>query len=207
MTKKSNKKNNSAAKKSNSAKKVNKLMKDVSKALAPVTPTNCPHCNVDLDNNLSTFAEVLKEVGGITERALKLQQKQFACLECDHEWGDEMGPKVEPKVEAGKSAIEKDIEAEADKPIVISKKTGEAVKQYTNHSTVEKPVGKVHALAQEMLGADPAARRKDIVAACVEIGINIHTAKTQVQVYLKGRKDDAAAKLAASVGNKETASA
>ena len=199
---------------------------------ALVAPTNCPGCGVDLDNNLSTFAEVLAGVKGDMSRALKLQQNEFECLECDHKWGKVMGsqPKSAGETksplqkiaessdkviiaglspdEIAKAAVKAGLETPAgETPIPISKKTGIAVKQYTNPSTVDKPVGRVHEIAAEMLAADPAARRKDIVAACVALGINIHTAKTQVQVYLKGLKDDLAAKLAASVEATEAATA
>lgn len=201
----------------------------------------CPNCEVDLENNLSTFAEVLKAVGDIKEKALTLQQKEFACLECDHEWGDEMGTPpaattttetpmqkiaaagksetpvtMQDAVEAvdgiNKSELKTDDQLAASLTdggavVVISAKTGQPVKQYQNPSTVAKPVGRVHEIAADMIEADPATRRKDIIAACVAIGINIHTAKTQVQVYLKGLKDDAAAKLAASLTTKKAASA
>lgn len=43
--------------------------------------------------------------------------------------------------------------------------------------TDEGPVAKVRRIAQAMAGAS----RSDIIAACVEAGVNVHTARTQYQ--------------------------
>ncbi len=186
---------------------VPKLSKRDRELLWKCTEKDCPECGVYLDNNLSSFDEVLKAMNGDMDKALKAQRNEFECLECGHGWGPVMGEKAEDKKSEHKSPLQKLAEdkKELAPTKLISKKTGEPVKQYTNPSTVDKPVGRVHAIAEAMLEKDPAARRKDIVAACVEIGINIHTAKTQVQVYLKGLKDDAAARLAEAVTTKEVA--
>lgn len=50
-------------------------------------------------------------------------------------------------------------------------------------STVKGAVGIVWDIAAEYLKAGKA--RKDIIAACVEAGVNINTARTQYQAYRK----------------------
>ncbi len=46
------------------------------------------------------------------------------------------------------------------------------------------PVARVWQLASSM----PRAKRKDVVAACVNAGVNIHTAKTQYQRWSHRKK-------------------
>jgi uncharacterized protein (DUF779 family) len=48
-----------------------------------------------------------------------------------------------------------------------------------NASTVESPVKRVWAIADSM----PDAKRKDVIAACVEQGIAFYTARTQYQKW------------------------
>lgn len=48
-----------------------------------------------------------------------------------------------------------------------------------NASTVESPVKRVWAIADSM----PEAKRKDVIAACVEEGITFFTARTQYQKW------------------------
>lgn len=55
------------------------------------------------------------------------------------------------------------------------------------YSTITSPVAKVREICSTMVGA----RRKDLVAACTVAGININTARTQVQRYLKAAKGGA----------------
>ena len=50
-------------------------------------------------------------------------------------------------------------------------------------SNVKGAVGIVWDIAAEMLGNS--AARKDIIAACVDAGVNINTARTQYQAYRK----------------------
>lgn len=66
-----------------------------------------------------------------------------------------------------------------------------------NQSSIEKPVAAVHRITNEMRDADPAARRKDIIAACEEAGIAFYTARTQVQIALKKREEAEAARILA----------
>lgn len=54
------------------------------------------------------------------------------------------------------------------------------------HSTVEKPVARVHRICAEMVGAP----RKEVIARCVAEGVNIHTAKTQYQVWNKRQRQN-----------------
>lgn len=64
-----------------------------------------------------------------------------------------------------------------------------------DQSACEKPVDVVWALCRQMMiegemgedGQRKFAQRKDVVAACTERGVNIHTAKTQIQLCLKHR--------------------
>jgi hypothetical protein len=51
-------------------------------------------------------------------------------------------------------------------------------------STIPNPVKNVHDICNSM----PDARRKDVVAACVEQGIALNTARTQYQVWFKNRR-------------------
>lgn len=57
-----------------------------------------------------------------------------------------------------------------------------------NKSTVASPVGRVWAIADSM----PGAKRKDIVAACVEQGIAFFTARTQYQKWNQARRAETA---------------
>lgn len=52
-----------------------------------------------------------------------------------------------------------------------------------NRSDAESPVQTVHRICDEMEGAD----RKDVIAACVEAGVNINTAKTQYYHWKKNQ--------------------
>lgn len=52
-------------------------------------------------------------------------------------------------------------------------------------STVEKPTRKVWEIADSM----PGAKRKDIIAACVEQGIAFFTARTQYQKWMQASRE------------------
>jgi hypothetical protein len=60
-------------------------------------------------------------------------------------------------------------------------------------STVEKPVPLVHRVTRELRALDPKTPRKDIVAVCINMGVNHWTARTQVQIALAALKKEAAA--------------
>ena len=69
-----------------------------------------------------------------------------------------------PEVQA-----EEALQEEAPAPVVKAR----------NASTVESPVKRVWAIADSM----PEAKRKDVIAACVEEGIAFFTARTQYQKW------------------------
>ena len=56
-------------------------------------------------------------------------------------------------------------------------------------STIQSPVKVVWAVCEEM----KSAARKDVVAECMRRGVNVHTAKTQYQRFLKATKSPPAA--------------
>lgn len=58
-------------------------------------------------------------------------------------------------------------------------------------SSIDSPCRVVWDIAEEMEGA----RRKDILAACVEAGIAFYTARTQYQKYREAMKEAAASQV------------
>lgn len=66
-------------------------------------------------------------------------------------------------------------------------------KANVSRSTVENPVKLVHSIAASMHAADPNVTRKSIIAACEQVGIATHTAKTQYQIWRTAARNDAAA--------------
>ena len=52
-------------------------------------------------------------------------------------------------------------------------------------SAVENPVSLVWKTCDEMEGA----RRKDVVEACIVLGVNVHTARTQYQRWYKAQRE------------------
>ena len=52
-------------------------------------------------------------------------------------------------------------------------------------SAVENPVSLVWKTCDEMDGA----RRKDVVEACIVLGVNVHTARTQYQRWYKAQRE------------------
>ncbi len=97
---------------------------------------------------------------------------------------------VAPEQEAAPSVD--DAEAEAGQPAPAS--DDEAMpapatdSKPRNKSTVASPVRQVWAIADSM----PGAKRKDIVAACVEQGIAFFTARTQYQKWNQARRAETA---------------
>lgn len=57
-------------------------------------------------------------------------------------------------------------------------------------SSVTKPTKLVWEIADDMRKANPDARRKDIIQACVDAGIAYNTARTQFQHYFKACKGE-----------------
>ena len=52
----------------------------------------------------------------------------------------------------------------------------------------ERPVAAVWRICSELYAANPATKRGEIIAACLAIGINRHTAATQIQRYRTAQK-------------------
>lgn len=61
--------------------------------------------------------------------------------------------------------------------------------EIVHESIVERPCKMVMQIADEMLITHPDAKRKDILAACVDRGIAYYTARTQYQSWLQVRKE------------------
>jgi hypothetical protein len=76
-------------------------------------------------------------------------------------------------------------------------KKAPAVKADVVHeSTAERPCKLVWHIADEMVAANPAVRRKDVLAACVARGVAFYTARTQYQQWLGIQKEMAAREAA-----------
>lgn len=58
-------------------------------------------------------------------------------------------------------------------------------------STISNPVKFVWDLAQEMVKADPTARRKDIIEAAINAGVAGYTARTQYQAWYTAQRETA----------------
>lgn len=87
-------------------------------------------------------------------------------------------------------APEVQAEAPADEP--QPEEAPEPVVKTRNASTIESPTRKVWAIADELRAANPDVRRKDIMAACEAAGIAFFTARTQIQKWMKAKKEGAA---------------
>lgn len=95
-----------------------------------------------------------QEVNG---KRVKHTAFEYECLGC----GEEFGPAISTKA---------------------AKTTGTRA-PVVNKSSCESPVKTVWRIADEMLKANPAAKRKDIIAACEAAGVAYYTARTQYQHY------------------------
>lgn len=128
----------------------------------------CPNvdCKIDLQNGWCDF-DAMVDTHGSEKAAYKHMQREYMCLACNHQWGDEITPTnaKAPKPEGGTSSTK-----------------GRA---YTNRekSTVDSPVAIVWGLAD----ADTSAKRKDIVEKAIALGVTPNTAKTQYQYWRKAR--------------------
>jgi hypothetical protein len=90
-------------------------------------------------------------------------------------------------------APEVQADAPADEPQPEEVPAEEApVAKVRNASTVESPTRRVWAIADELHAANPDVRRKDIMAACEAAGIAFFTARTQIQKWMKAKKEGAA---------------
>lgn len=66
-------------------------------------------------------------------------------------------------------------------------------------STIGNPCLAVWTKADEMFATNPHTRRKDVIAACVTMGIAFYTARTQYQQWLTVNKDKIAAAKTATI--------
>lgn len=81
--------------------------------------------------------------------------------------------------------------------VADQEKKAPAVKADVVHvSTAERPCWLVWHTADEMVAANPAVRRKDVLAACVARGVAFYTARTQYQQWLGIQKEMAAREAA-----------
>lgn len=91
------------------------------------------------------------------------EEYEYACLGC----GGEFGPAIKSKAKSKPKAQAKD----------------------TDHSTVLKPTKLVWDIAEKMKAKNSDARRKDVIAACVEAGVALNTARTQYQLWFTATKN------------------
>lgn len=72
-------------------------------------------------------------------------------------------------------------------------------KDISRTSSVANPCLAVWTKADEMFAQNPHTRRKDVIAACVTMGIAFYTARTQYQQWLTVNKDKIAAAKTATI--------
>lgn len=92
-------------------------------------------------------------------------------------------------------------DSDADESFIVGTEVQQAkapaVKADVVHeSTAERPCKLVWHIADEMVAANPAVRRKDVLAACVARGVAFYTARTQYQQWLGIQKEMAAREAA-----------
>ena len=139
--------------------------------------THCPECGEHLTNGVSDFETIVDSQDGNMNKAYALQKKQFACMACDAEWGnDALAP------------------ADEDHADDTPKKPGKRTYRRTGESsypdsTVESPVAIAWAIYDELVAAKGVQNivRKEFIAEAVGAGINQNTASTQFTAWKKGR--------------------
>ena len=93
-----------------------------------------------------------------------------------------------------------DLEERLDVALAVAdqeeKKEPSSKADVVHESTVERPCKLVWHVADEMTAANPAVRRKDVLAACVARGVAFYTARTQYQQWLGIQKEMAAREAA-----------
>ena len=100
----------------------------------------------------------LDEVNG---KVIRHGKFEYVCLACNGEFGPAISP------------------VEVEEPAKVA-----TTHEIKNESTAALPCKSVWAIADEMKGA----RRKDVIAACVEKGIAYNTARTQYQQWYQINK-------------------
>jgi hypothetical protein len=139
----------------------------------------CPECGTHLENGVCDFEGLLDARDGNFNEAYKLQQKEFACMVCDYEWGDDVKhPADEEAVPSNTTASKR-----------TYKRTGES--SYPD-STVDSPVDVAWNLYDELAAATGFNNivRKVFIADAIGLGINPNTASTQFTAWKKTRATD-----------------
>lgn len=107
--------------------------------------------------------------------------------------GTPNAPRVRATVEELKQQVQTlTAENEALKAELAQTKTRREA-NVVRKSTVENPVGTVRRIVSEMVAANPNVARKEIVAACEAAGVATWTVRTQVGMFLKTARAEAAA--------------
>lgn len=127
--------------------------------------THCPNCS---SSELYT-GEIKGTQGGIG--IVVNEEYVIGCHACGWEHRE---PEADRKVKAP-----------AKKERQVKEK---ATKVVTKVSSTTRPCQKVWEIADEMLKADPATKRKPILDRCVEAGVAYNTARTQLQYFLTTKK-------------------
>lgn len=139
---------------------------------------NCPDCGISLENGICDY-EHLVDVQG-AELAATMQKRENACMACNFEWGPLVQHGTQrptPQARADKKADAELVNVDPLKPRM---------------STIVLPTKKVWDIADKM----PGAKRKDVIAACVQAGIAYGTARTQYQHWFKCTNDCKATPIA-----------
>lgn len=120
--------------------------------------THCPSCGIHLSNGLSDYDGMVDRYG--EKEAYKLQKREWMCLGCNHEFGDEI-------------------------PAPKSRARGTTGRRYENRakSDVAKPSEIVWAIAD----ADRELTRKQVVEAAVAKGVTVNTANAAYQHWREAR--------------------
>jgi hypothetical protein len=133
---------------------------------------DCPSCGIHLSNGVLDFdgfeEDKIAEHGKVKGKLLayELQQHEWACMACNAEWG-----KAIDAPRGAKAAKAPKVKAEGSNRSPYLK------------SDVADPRAVVFSLAD----ASPDAKRKDIVAKAIEMGVTPNTANAQYQVWRKAR--------------------
>lgn len=130
----------------------------------------CPECEVHLSNGVCDFEGLLDARGGDFNEAYKLQQKEFACMACDAEWGEDVKHPQEDKAKSGRPY----------------KRTGENTEApgTLEHGTVTQTL---FALYDDLYTVGNRTR-KEYIAAGVEAGANRNSASCGFTKWKKSRK-------------------
>ena len=132
--------------------------------------SHCPECGIHLSNGYTDFEGTVESMGS-RAKAFEAQKHEFSCLGCGGEWGEEIAAPAPRKAPASRQSGERD---RSDPELV-------------------RPTKMVWEIAEKMKAAaaaagEPAPKRKEVVAACIEAGIAAGTSRTQYQHWFKASK-------------------